>query len=80
MTRVNLAKMIIFKTGFSTADKTWLPVAEGYENLNVEVQRAVERSHLNVYKALAKLRAEPTFRYGRYDSVALNSDVFAFKR
>lgn len=66
--------------GFSTADKTWLPVAEGYETLNVEVQRTTERSHLNVYKALAKLRTEPAFSHGRYDSVALNSDVLAFKR
>ncbi|XP_068621044.1 maltase A3-like [Battus philenor] len=66
--------------GFSTADKTWLPVAEGYESLNVEIQRATEKSHLNVYKALAQLRTEPAFRYGRYDSVALNNDVFAFKR
>nr|XP_026488751.1 maltase A1-like [Vanessa tameamea] len=66
--------------GFSTGDKTWLPVAEGYETLNVEVQRTVERSHLNIYKTLAKLRAEPAFRHGRYESVAFNSDVFAFRR
>ncbi|XP_046961498.1 maltase A1-like [Vanessa cardui] len=66
--------------GFSTGDKTWLPVAEGYETLNVEVQRNVERSHLNIYKSLAKLRTEPAFRHGRYESVALNSDVFAFRR
>ncbi|XP_026756926.1 maltase A1-like [Galleria mellonella] len=66
--------------GFSTADKTWLPVADGYETLNVEVQKGVERSHLNVYKTLVLLRAESTFRYGRYESVALNSDIFAFRR
>ncbi|KPI94589.1 putative maltase H [Papilio xuthus] len=66
--------------GFSSADKTWLPVAEGYETLNVEVQKAAQTSHLNVYKALAQLRTEPAFRHGRYDSVALNSDVFAFER
>ncbi|OWR49124.1 maltase A1-like [Danaus plexippus] len=66
--------------GFSSADKTWLPVAEGYENLNVEVQRNVERSHLNVYKKIVKLRAEPAFRYGRYESVAFNSDILAFRR
>ncbi|XP_053600401.1 maltase A1-like [Plodia interpunctella] len=66
--------------GFSTGDKTWLPVAEGYENLNVEVQKVVKRSHLNVYKALVQLRAENTFRYGRFESVALNNDIFAFRR
>lgn len=62
------------------ADKTWLPVADGYETLNVEVQRNTEISHLNVYKTLAKLRTEPAFRHGRYESVAYNSDIFAFKR
>ncbi|KAJ0182097.1 hypothetical protein K1T71_002819 [Dendrolimus kikuchii] len=66
--------------GFSTGDKTWLPVADGYETLNVEVQSAVDRSHLNVYKALALLRTDTVFRYGRYVSVAFNNDVFGFKR
>nr|BBD13388.1 maltase [Trilocha varians] len=66
--------------GFSTADKTWLPMADGYETLNVEVQKVSERSHLKVYQALSKLRQENTFRVGRYDSLALNEDVFVFKR
>ncbi|XP_045513187.1 maltase 2-like [Pieris brassicae] len=66
--------------GFSTADKTWLPVADGYEMLNVEAQKLAERSNLKVYQALADLRLNGVFRYGRYDSLALNSDVFAFKR
>ncbi|KAL4712977.1 hypothetical protein ACJJTC_012047 [Scirpophaga incertulas] len=66
--------------GFSTADKTWLPVAEGFETLNVNVQRQMDRSHLNVYKALVKLRSNPVFRHGRYESVALNTDIFAFRR
>jgi alpha-glucosidase len=72
--------MSIFYLGFSTSDKTWLPVADGYQTLNVEAQNANERSHLKVYKALAQLRTENAFRHGRYDSVALNSDIFAFRR
>ncbi|CAH0405092.1 unnamed protein product [Chilo suppressalis] len=66
--------------GFSDANKTWLPVADGYETLNVEVQRNTDQSHLNVYKALVQLRGQQAFRHGRYESLALNSDVFAFKR
>ncbi|XP_050362059.1 maltase A1-like [Nymphalis io] len=66
--------------GFSTADKTWLPVADGYETLNVENQKIPERSHLKVYQALADLRREAVFRYGRYDSLALNNDIFVFRR
>lgn len=44
------------------------------------MQEGAHISHLNVYKALAQLRTDPVFRHGRYDSVALNSDVFAFVR
>lgn len=66
--------------GFSTADKTWLPVADGYEYLNVEAQRNAKRSHLNVYKDLSKLRTKKAFRQGRYESVAFNEGVFAFRR
>ncbi|XP_030031300.1 maltase A1 [Manduca sexta] len=66
--------------GFSSGHKTWLPVAAGYETLNVEVQKAVERSHLKVYQQLAALRNQSAFRHGRYESVAFNSDVFAFRR
>lgn len=66
--------------GFSIGDKTWLPVAEGYENLNVEVQRITENSHMNIYKELASLRSDQTFRHGRYESVAYNEGVFAFRR
>nr|XP_026488759.1 maltase A1-like [Vanessa tameamea] len=67
-------------SGFSTADKTWLPVAEGYESLNVENQKVAERSHIKVYQALADLRKDKAFQYGRYDSLALNNDVFVFRR
>lgn len=67
-------------TGFSTGDKPWLPVAEGYETLNVEFQKAAERSHLKVYQALSELRQEKTFQYGRYESLALNEDIFVFRR
>nr|BBD49476.1 maltase2 [Samia ricini] len=66
--------------GFSTGASTWLPVADGYETLNVQVQSITERSNLNVYRKLSILRTKPAFRYGRYESVAFNNDVFAFKR
>lgn len=55
-------------------------MAEGYETLNVEVQKATDRSHLKVYQALADLRQDIVFRFGRYESLALNHDVFAFRR
>jgi alpha-glucosidase len=66
--------------GFSTAERTWLPVAEGFEHLNVANQRSAVRSHYQVYRTLTNLRFRPAFRLGRYESLALNKDVFAFKR
>ncbi|CAK1544243.1 unnamed protein product [Leptosia nina] len=66
--------------GFSDAEKTWLPVAEGYEHINVASEQAAVRSHYQVFRSLTTLRARPAFRLGRYESLALNSDVFAFKR
>ncbi|KAL4712835.1 hypothetical protein ACJJTC_011905 [Scirpophaga incertulas] len=66
--------------GFSTADKTWLPVATGYDTLNAESQNNSRISHLKVYQALNELRKSKVFRHGRYESLALNNDVFAFRR
>ncbi|KAL4712845.1 hypothetical protein ACJJTC_011915 [Scirpophaga incertulas] len=66
--------------GFSTAHKTWLPVANGYKNINVDSQRSAARSHYKVYRTLTKLRSRTAFREGRYESHALHPDVFAFKR
>ncbi|CAH0405094.1 unnamed protein product [Chilo suppressalis] len=67
-------------SGFSMADRTWLPVGEGSEHLNVAHQRSAVRSHYQVYRALTNLRVRAAFKYGRLESLALNNDVFAFKR
>ncbi|XP_055599787.1 maltase A1-like [Uranotaenia lowii] len=43
--------------GFSTANKTWLPVSPTYKDVNVEVQTTTtSNSHLKVYKGLTKAR------------------------
>lgn len=34
--------------GFSTANKTWLPVADNYKELNLQVQKAANVSHFKV--------------------------------
>ncbi|XP_068621313.1 maltase 2-like [Battus philenor] len=66
--------------GFSTAAKPWLPVADRFESLNVANQRSAVRSHYQVYRTLTNLRMRPAFRLGRFESLAINPDVFAFKR
>ncbi|XP_077296029.1 maltase A1-like isoform X2 [Arctopsyche grandis] len=66
--------------GFSTANKTWLPVNENYVELNLKKQKSESNSHYNIYKNLVVLRSVDTFMYGRFDSVAFNDDVFSFER
>jgi alpha-glucosidase len=67
--------------GFSTSNKTWLPINPNYLTLNLAAQQAAEESHFKVYKELLKLRQTDTWRYGGYEATSLNSDnVLAFAR
>jgi alpha-glucosidase len=67
--------------GFSTNATTWLPLNKNYTTVNLAAQEAAEESHIKVYKELLKLRQTDTWRYGSYESQALNSDrVLAFTR
>ncbi|XP_055838561.1 maltase A1-like [Episyrphus balteatus] len=67
--------------GFSTAEKTWLPLAAGYETTNVEVERKATRSHLNIYKALVNLRkTSKLLQNGNYRFKALSAGVFILER
>jgi alpha-glucosidase len=51
--------------GFSSAEKTWLPVHENYNAINVEVENREENSLLNVIRALLKIRkSERALREG----------------
>lgn len=66
--------------GFSLGSTTWLPVAENFTQCNVELQKSVERSHLNVVHELAKLRENPTMKYGGIHIVAVDDDLLVYKR
>ena len=44
--------------GFSTSNKTWLPVNKNYVSLNVDVQRGRADSHLEIYRRLVALRRD----------------------
>ncbi|XP_037949098.1 maltase A3-like [Teleopsis dalmanni] len=67
--------------GFSTATQTWLPVADNYETVNVEVELAADRSHIKVYKSLVELRdSSKTLQYGDWKYKALNENIFVVKR
>ena len=61
--------------GFSTADKTWLPVPASYKQRNVAVQEKNPDSILNFYKQLISLRrSQPALRDGSYDSLNRQDD------
>ena len=59
--------------GFSSANKTWLPVPESYKTRNVAVDEKNPNSILNFYKQLINLRRQsPALRNGSY--IALNRE------
>uniref|UniRef100_A0A1Q3FRM2 alpha-glucosidase n=1 Tax=Culex tarsalis TaxID=7177 RepID=A0A1Q3FRM2_CULTA len=66
--------------GFTSGSTTWLPVGPNYQTMNVKVQEADPRSHLNVFKSLMKLRDSDTFLYGDWSTIAVNEMVFLIVR
>uniref|UniRef100_A0A8D9FIB2 alpha-glucosidase n=1 Tax=Cacopsylla melanoneura TaxID=428564 RepID=A0A8D9FIB2_9HEMI len=66
--------------GFTTNLYSWLPVNPNYWFKNLAVERKDKRSHLNVYKALAKLRQTATIQRGDLDVYDLSEWVLCFVR
>lgn len=71
-----------FAEGFSTADKTWLPVNPNYLTLNVEAQKTTNGdSHLKVYKRISALRKTDIWRFGSLEAQALQDGAaFGYSR
>lgn len=67
--------------GFSR-EIPWLPVAAGYQQVNVDVQAGAPRSMLALYRLLVELRATiPALREGSYSPLCTgHPDVFGFVR
>ncbi|XP_050685428.1 maltase 1-like [Leptidea sinapis] len=67
--------------GFSDAERTWLPVAEDYPELNLAKQKKDTRSHFKVYQSLTTLRKqEQSLSHGDYSIRALSSSCFYLVR
>lgn len=66
--------------GFSTAPKTWLPVATNYKEVNLKAQMANDSSHFNVFKKLIALRKNKAIMEGKFTIKTLTNNTFAFKR
>lgn len=66
--------------GFTTGNTTWLPVASGYEKVNVKTERATANSHLNVFKRLTAMRRHrKVLQEGSLESIADNN-LLIYKR
>ena len=56
--------------GFSTAEKTWLPIPPNYRTRNVAVEEKDPNSILHFYKKLIALRrSQPALRNGSYEAL-----------
>jgi hypothetical protein len=75
-----LKTFILYVVGFSSSESTWLPVNPNYVELNLEAQKAAEKSHYKVYKQLIELRKNPTIQRGGAHVAALSRNVLGFTR
>ncbi|XP_058449982.1 maltase 2-like [Malaya genurostris] len=66
--------------GFSTANRTWLPVNPNYKWLNLKMQQEAEKSHYKVYQQLVKVRRHETLRRGSIRLIAYNDQIVTFVR
>ncbi|CAD7012689.1 unnamed protein product [Ceratitis capitata] len=70
--------------GFSTGNSTWLPVNPGYKSLNVQVQRGVARSSLQITKGMIALKKTAAFKAfkedGGFSYAAVSEQVFQVVR
>jgi alpha-glucosidase len=65
--------------GFSTAAKTWLPIADGYKERNATSEAATSNSLLNYYKELIRLRRRnPSLRDGDFQPIDAGDNVVAW--
>lgn len=67
--------------GFTKDDKPWIPMGEKHTEVNVQAQLGKEKSHLEVYRSLMKLRKNKAIVDGEiFEIKKLNDNSFAFKR
>ena len=67
--------------GFSTSEKTWLPVNPNYKVINVAAESLDQGSVLSFYKALLQLRKkDEAFVYGDFRPIMVHGDLIAYQR
>ena len=68
------------QAGFSTNTSPWLPLADNYTDVNVQVEKNDNSSMLVFYKKLASLRNNNAFRNVGYTAVLNTMQVLAYVR
>ena len=67
--------------GFSSSAHTWLPVSKSLKKINVEYQKTVPTSMLQLYRELVKLRLrEQAFKGLNFQIVHTDCDLFVYVR
>ena len=67
--------------GFTTAERSWLPVAPDYKDNNVERERNDPSSVLTLHKRLIEMRqSEPALMVGGYRPLPAEGDALAYER
>lgn len=66
--------------GFSSANKTWLPVGSGYEQENVHKQLNDDNSHLKIFKRLTRLRKDEAAFSGKKTEPVVRGQVLVYER
>lgn len=70
-----------YQAGFTTVDKTWLPLTDNYQTVNVETERQDPHSFFVLHKRLLQLRKDyPQLGSSEYKSAYVGDDLFAFWR
>jgi len=69
-----------FNAGFSTSQKTWLPMADNSLTVNVQLQKEKLVSPLNNYRSLVDLRKELSIQSGEIGFPVVNRDLFSLSR
>ncbi|CAK1552843.1 unnamed protein product [Leptosia nina] len=66
--------------GFSTSDRTWLPVADNYKEVNLETEITALKSHYKFYRDVAAIRKCDAIQKGRLDVKALTESILVIVR
>jgi len=68
--------------GFSTNEETWLPINPDYESHNIEEQKNDPSglSVIQVYKATANLRKEPSFQNNELTYAVVEENILSYFR